>query len=92
MTTKHTPAPWTTQRTDDENVRILGNEPKYATPYSSGKIAIAVVFEDETDESNTRLIAAAPELLEALEAILTAPDYMIGNIAREAIAKATGKE
>jgi hypothetical protein len=36
-----------------------------------------------------QLIAAAPELLEALQAILTAPDYMIGEIARAAIEKAT---
>jgi len=83
----HTPAPWTTRRTDKETVKILGNEPKYAY---EGKILIATVHEDETDESNTRLIAAAPDLLEALQAILTAPDYMIGEIARAAIAKATG--
>jgi len=53
------------------------------------------------DEANARLIAAAPELLEALEMLITIePNYFSADAyerslwqnAREAIAKATGKK
>jgi predicted ABC-type transport system involved in lysophospholipase L1 biosynthesis ATPase subunit len=50
----------------------------------------------EDAEANARLIAAAPELLEALEYLLSQfgrldhlPDYSAGDKARAAIAKAT---
>ena len=87
MTTQHTPGPWTTA-----NNAIYG---------SSGLIKPLVAFLDDRfadDEAanNARLIAAAPDLLIALEACLhrldehddqSAPECLM---ARAAIAKATG--
>jgi hypothetical protein len=62
MTTKHTAGPWKAYRTDESNKRLPltvgmdeGNEAK--------------IFGDNT-EANARLIAAAPELLEAIKAVL----------------------
>jgi hypothetical protein len=78
----HTPGPW---RVCDEQEQILGPE---------GEI---IVWETGTNEANNRLIAAAPELLEALEAIATGAYDTEGDWrswvierARAAIAKARG--
>ena len=48
----------------------------------------------KTAQANARLIAAAPDLLAALERIAQAsgPRYTLAGIAREAIAKAKGGE
>lgn len=72
----------------------------YAVRDSKTNVCIAVVgevdryFENE-NEANARLIAAAPELLEALKALVNCPDYKginthEMNAARAAIAKAEG--
>jgi hypothetical protein len=62
MTTLHTAGTWKAYRTDETNKRLPvtvsmdeGNEAK--------------IFGDNT-EANARLIAAAPELLEAIKAVL----------------------
>ena len=56
-----------------------------------------ICWRDEVQEANTRLIAAAPEMLEALELVVST--YEAGGwpsativVAKAAIAKATGKE
>jgi len=69
---EHTPGPWFIYKDEHEFV-ILQNRPvKNAT-------AIAIVYsDDKPDEANARLIAAAPELLEALKK------------AREYVAKVNG--
>lgn len=51
---------------------------------------------DEENQANARLIAAAPDLLSALEGLLSSLDECWGstkeaNVARAAIAKALGK-
>ena len=97
---QHTPGPWmltegdrfdkemviTTQYRLDESIGCICEMDVYFT----GQIGIE-------QEANARLIAAAPELLEALQNMLgltEASDYMaLGEIeqqARAAIAKATG--
>ena len=51
---KHTPGPWTVESDDGVDFTVLGGK--------SSQVRIAV----ECSELNGRLIAAAPELLEAL--------------------------
>ena len=87
--TVHTPGPW-----------------RYENPSIGSNYARIFFSADEKDgdnlcgycgEANARLIAASPELLEALELILTADqrgfglDYIKG-CARAAIAKATAQQ
>lgn len=85
MENKHTPGPWT-----------VGDTPAIVYDDNACEVAMAT-FNQESFEANARLIAAAPELLAALEFIvndaepgedarLTANGY---NRACAAIAKAT---
>jgi hypothetical protein len=70
MKTNYTPAPW---RAFEE---IPGRA--FVIDHLDGSawrnIASVTIF-DETDRANARLIAAAAELLEALEAIVNSSDY-----------------
>lgn len=95
-TTKHTRGPWTCEDRGDR-FHIMGREDWIAT----------VISGYDGDEQNARLIASAPELLEALEGIrewwlnataivndkdeLEMPTPIFDGMLR-AIAKATGKE
>lgn len=94
--TKHTPGPW-----------VIGQSGDLDTPiFCNGKDAINV-FAGETGqlqaEANARLIAAAPEMLEALERIIDQIDSTTSRVsnnyellhailigARTAVAKAKG--
>ena len=58
---------------------------------NEGDLFTTVIRIDGQAEFLNSTYAIAPELLAALEKILTAPDYMIPQIAREAIAKAKGE-
>jgi hypothetical protein len=70
MTTKHMPGPWRTDKRahDDETVVVLGDDGWLL-------IDIPATLGSETGkarrEANAHLIAAAPDLLEALEKIVT---------------------
>ncbi len=85
MTTQatHTPGPW--------------KEKRALAIYSADDEPICAVFPAETEErskADARLIAAAPDLLAALETIATGntdPARMV-EIAREAIAKTEGAQ
>ena len=94
--TVHTPGPWVTlpEEVDKPYIRIRGTRPggrykvaNVITPVYEG------VHEREADETraNARLIAAAPELLEALK---TAHAHIADDVLRASIgnliAKATG--
>lgn len=93
---EHTPGPWEWDAGD------IGAE--YSVPYSdifkdAGEIIIAS-FNDNIPEgrANARLIAAAPDLLEALEDIARGPlqgpgDFKVyaQETARKAVAKARGE-
>ena len=99
--TKHTPGPWETkpEECDKPYIRIrgtrLGSRYKVAnaiTPVYDGVGA----REAEETRANARLIAAAPELLEALQAIINDGLHCdvvphLHTKARAAIAKATGE-
>jgi hypothetical protein len=93
MNTKHTPGPWTQYRDSRGYVRIQSN-------VQGGPVAFIEEMNNtggtEQDHANARLIAAAPELLEALERItrvasveLTGRRDDVLEQARAAIAKAT---
>ena len=55
---KHTPGPWKTTHSEVGGYRVS----------DSTGWGVAVVLKDTNDEANARLIAAAPMMLEALEA------------------------
>lgn len=85
MKTKHTKGPWESSNGKITTKKVSGRS--YRT------IATIQDYAPEFDAANARLIAAAPELLMALEYVLdqagidpTSPSY---KTARAAIAKAT---
>lgn len=92
MTGKHTPGPW---KQSCESI-----DPDWHIVTTSGGAVIANVFAPQN--ANARLIAAAPDLLEALldavdawETHCESGDHMQGDWvydARAAIAKARGQE
>jgi len=93
--TQHTPGPWMHKATAS-----LG--PQYAVypEDSTTGAVICIVYDHGNTEANARLIAAAPELLEALRDIVRAHDVKMGKgavklrieLARVAIAKAVTTE
>lgn len=74
--TEHTPGPWTVQlprHGPDEPIWILGPEPKTIFVARMGS---AMGYNDATHETqlaDARLIAAAPDLLEALTSLADCP-------------------
>jgi hypothetical protein len=88
MTIKHTPEPWaySYESTDQEWAVVTG----------FGGLVVANVNDvndGDRQQANARLIAAAPELLAALQAVLSVADRQTVefDMARAAIAKATGE-
>lgn len=63
-TTKHTPGPWIV---DENNATIFANDSRWEDPTAICKVD---TLPGEETDANARLIAAAPELLEALESLL----------------------
>lgn len=94
-TAVHTPGPWHAYQCPDE-----GGE--YAIRAQNGICVALSIGGTKSEASNARLIAAAPELLEALELVVEhwtkqfergghlAPEWR--KKARSAIAKATGEQ
>jgi hypothetical protein len=83
---EHVPGPW--YYDEEKKLGITG-----LVYYGRGlPIAMAHTVEDPRGKHNARLIAAAPNLLEALEAMLEFPDSELSkNVARIAIRKARGE-
>jgi len=81
---QHTPGPW----------RAKGHCIE-TEEYSFNWVASVQTSNVPEWEANARLIAAAPELLEALQAVVALPGFEpaepYGKIVRAAIAKATGQ-
>jgi hypothetical protein len=103
---KHTPGPWTLE-TVTTSVGICHKIGPFPPKNQSEKLRHACLYADYPSTSNpadqellanARLIAAAPELLEALQRLLKGEDdeYLtpqgLRNLARAAIAKATGSQ
>ncbi len=85
----HTPGPWEIERYSDGLIQIVGN----TRAVSDHEEHVTTVVEAVTrgDEANAKLIVAAPDLLDALVALVeckqTTPE--LWEAARAAIAKAT---
>lgn len=83
---KHTPAPWKIHKTP--------NDPDFTHEI----FGVCSVYVGENSEANARLIAAAPELLEALQNIVIdytpkdGSDKRALEAAKSAIAKALGEQ
>jgi hypothetical protein len=67
MKTQHTPGPWVTMPTNDG---FAIKEKELLERGFSDRIAEINHYPKETAQANARLIAAAPELLEALEYVV----------------------
>ena len=98
MKTQHTPGPWREYRDDENCIFRVESRARYAETVAN------VLGDDASAQANARLIAAAPELLEAAAwaekelAIHAERDPMcarLGNVlahVRAAIARAEGRE
>ncbi|WP_419204216.1 hypothetical protein [Bordetella trematum] len=89
MTTKHTPAPWT-QGHSPVGITCVWLDGATEPLHEMGRCTSWI---DCNTEANARLIAAAPELLQALIDVVRVADRATVEFdaARAAIAKATGK-
>lgn len=87
MSANHTPGPW-----------VVSHKKRHKITKESGLVlANAVKCSNPNYEANARLIAAAPELLDALKDMLDYYGTASANVefltkARAAIAKATGQD
>lgn len=101
---KHTPGPWKIgERTN--HYKACGNEREMAILEACGQdkfealsvgtlgTQIAIIPLDLSNEANARLIAAAPDLLEAAEKALELfPNQLKFSLLEEAIKKARGEK
>ena len=102
-TVKHTPGPWTCDEHDKLNPdRAFGivAEWKDGDEIGTQVVAEVCIAEPGVAEADARLIAAAPDLLAALTALVNAPGINADDLpetdellsaARAAIAKAEGR-
>lgn len=74
---KHTPGPW----------KVCGHD--VAGDYDHFKegvrVAISTICEKEERDANARLIASAPELLDALQSLLDCPDLNLDRLEDDTI-------
>lgn len=106
MGIKHTPAPWRVSsespRIIQKDYRAIGSDAGFLIASTMGHDNSGFYASEQEADANARLIAAAPELLEALEMCTKAmasvlPDFnpydqAAYDKARAAIAKAKGEE
>jgi hypothetical protein len=89
--TKHTPAPWTVKEINGQE--FVSAAPYEGHPYFGCSSTIEIMSEEEypTKSADARLIAAAPDLLEACKNAVQGCKGMgwsVGNQLEAAIAKA----
>lgn len=92
MTTKHTPGPWEVKESC-EPLSTGWNDPKCLVLVNGELLADLSFMDDGSHSANAHLIAAAPELLEALKDIVNGVGRQEGYVVRaqRVIAKAEGK-
>lgn len=95
MSTKHTPGPWTTEK-NEHGYWVGATNPTNKPVCDVHLFCIdnrePQVFSHDETLANARLIAAAPEMLEALQGVVgRSPDDWYEKV-QAAIAKATGKQ
>jgi hypothetical protein len=102
--TKHTPGPWEIGSINKKDKNLYWSAvftPKNTGKFHTPRAGEALGVDREECEANAHLIAAAPDLLEALRLLLEASDGLNGesewlderlNAARAAIAKAEGAQ
>lgn len=104
---KHTPGPWAVSKGYDGSISVSATRPYRINNISAGTPIICDVYQHPEFDSfsgaaNARLIAAAPELLDALRGLLALEEENLHGyddidvcaevqFARAAIAKATGR-
>ena len=96
---KHTPGPWSLDIGITGKIEVVATKPMRFNSISAGTPVICDVWrhpeiEDFPGHANARLIAAAPDLLEALKlarSIIGHPDDAHTQMIDAAIAKATGE-
>lgn len=93
---KHTPGPWTVEHHGGPWHIFGANDERVGTYSTSAPASTAEQW--DVSQANARLIAAAPELLAALESIVEdihpnvgGTQGVIRKVAAAAIAKATGQ-
>ena len=89
---KHTPGPWEAREVSQNWIEILASDLVIGTVLPTQYVSLG---RSPEQQANARLIAAAPELLEALHAMLDEHADCKGcdasNLAFAAIAKAEGR-
>ena len=95
MSATHTPGPWRVSPSVEGMLCIFADVNHRQDGYLDACVCAvsAIMDKTEIDEANARLIAAAPELLEALERVVAIADRdtVEFNAAKAAIAKAKGE-
>jgi len=95
MTAKHTPGPWAVRTIDQSLATVETQDGEYNICTAAQLRGDDWQTEHAERKANARLIAAAPELLEALQFVMTASGEQLGTAfeqAQAAIAKATGEQ
>ena len=92
---QHTPGPWVAEKIKERQIRQWSIRAPGVAPVISYELASLSGRDPVRDRANAQLIAAAPALLEALQALLAEESYddiplQIWELAEDAIAKATG--
>ena len=90
MSEKHTPGPWKIGTPPPNGEQTVGTD-------QGLMVAVATTSAGVQTKANARLIAAAPDLLEALKGLMALSDHRVdlrdaAKDARAAIAKATGEQ
>lgn len=94
--TKHTPGPWRIEYSDSGNILVEFDYYDEHGNRHSGNVCLVDAMRGPRNVANAHLIAAAPELLEALKrahacATLQSDGTCSGCFVSEAIAKAEGR-